>query len=417
MSSLTTTSNTSPLNISEIRKQFPILDQQVNGRQLIYFDNAASNQKPLEVLDALDHYYRHDHANIHRGVHTLAERATIAYEASRKAAATFINANEAEEVIFTSGTTDGINLVAQTYGRKFLQPGDEILITNMEHHSNIVPWQMLCEEKDLKLKVVPLRDNGELKMEALDLLLTSKTKIVSVVHASNTLGTINPIKEIINKAHKVGAITVIDGAQASAHLPVDVQDLNCDFYALSSHKMYGPTGVGILYGKRRLLEKIPPYKGGGEMIKEVSFEGTTYSDIPHKFEAGTPNIADVVAFKSAIDFIQSVGKDRIAEYEDRLLKLATQELSSIPGFKVVGQAADKVGVLSFLVKGIHHFDLGVMLDAQGIAVRTGHHCTQPLMDCYGIEGTVRASFSIYNTEDEVLRLKQSLTDIVTKLSS
>jgi len=392
MDSLTTTQNTSPLNLREIRQQFPILDQQVNGRPLIYFDNAASNQKPLLVLDA------------HRGVHTLAERATTAYEATRKSAAQFINANESEEVIFTSGTTAGINLVAQTYGRKFLTAGDEILIINMEHHSNIVPWQLLCEEKGCILKVVPLTTNGELKMQALDQLITTKTKIISVVHASNTLGTVNPIKEIIQKAHQVGSIAVIDGAQASAHLPVDVQDLNCDFYALSSHKMYGPTGVGLLYGKRRLLEKMPPYQGGGEMIKEVSFEGTTYSDIPHKFEAGTPNIADVVAFKSAIDFINSIGKNRIAQHEDQLLQLATEELSKIPGFKVVGEAADKVGVLSFLIKGVHHFDIGVMLDAQGIAVRTGHHCTQPLMDCYGIEGTVRASFSVYNTEDEVQKL-------------
>jgi cysteine desulfurase/selenocysteine lyase len=413
MSRLTTASNTTPLNVSEIRQQFPILHQQVNGRPLIYFDNAASNQKPVMVLDALDHYYRYDHANIHRGVHTLAERATTAYEESRNAAARFINSNEAEEIIFTSGTTDGINLVAQTYGRKFLQPGDEILITNMEHHSNIVPRQLLCEEKDLKLKVVPLRDNGELKMEALDVLLTSKTKIVSVVHASNTLGTINPIKEIIKKAHQVGAITVIDGAQASAHLPVDVQDLNCDFYALSSHKMYGPTGVGILYGKRRLLEKIPPYKGGGEMIKEVSFEGTTYSDIPHKFEAGTPNIADVVAFKYAIDFIDSIGKQRIADHEDKLLKLATEELSSIPGFRIVGQAAEKVGVLSFLIKDIHHFDLGVMLDAQGIAVRTGHHCTQPLMDHWGLPGTVRASLAFYNTREDIDALVAGIRKVKT----
>ena len=393
------------------------MHQKVNGKPLVYFDNAASNQKPIAVLNALDHYYKNDHSNIHRGIHTLAERATEAYEQSRKKAAAFINAAEPEEVIFTSGTTEGINLVASTYGRKLLKPGDEILITNMEHHSNIVPWQMLCEEKDLKLKVIPLKENGEVKWELLDNMLTERTRIVSVVHASNSLGTINPIKKISEKVHATGAILVVDGAQASAHLEIDVQALNCDFYALSSHKMYGPTGVGVLYGKRKWLEKIPPYKGGGEMIKEVTLEKTTYSDIPHKFEAGTPNIADVVAFKTAIEYIEGIGKETIIDHENALLDQAHSRLESIDGLRIIGKAPDKVGVVSFVVDGVHHFDLGVMLDAKGIAVRTGHHCTQPLMECFGLEGTVRASFSVYNTCEEVELLVEALEKIVKKLRS
>lgn len=403
--------------LTQIRAEFPILHQEVNGKPLVYFDNAASNQKPLSVLNALDHYYRNDHANIHRGIHTLAERATEAYEQSRKMAAKFINAAEPEEVIFTSGTTEGINLVSSTFGRKFLSAGDEIIITGMEHHSNIVPWQMLREEKDLQLKVLPLHDNGEVKWELLDSMLTNRTKIVSVVHASNSLGTINPIREISDKVHQSGAILVVDGAQASAHLDIDVQHLNCDFYALSSHKMYGPTGVGVLYGKRKWLEKMPPYKGGGEMIKEVTFEKTTYSDIPHKFEAGTPNIADVVAFKTAIEFISEIGKETIIKHENALLDYAQVNLKKIDGLRLIGEAPNKVGVVSFVVKGVHHFDLGVMLDTKGIAVRTGHHCTQPLMDCYGLEGTVRASFSVYNTLEEVDLLVESLDSIVKKLKN
>jgi cysteine desulfurase/selenocysteine lyase len=317
--------------------------------------------------------------------------------------------------VYSCCTTEGINLVASTFGRKFLAPGDEIIITNMEHHSNIVPWQMLCEEKDLQLKVLPLTDDGEVKWEVLDSMISSRTKIVSVVHASNTLGTINPVAEITKKAHSVGAIMVIDGAQAAAHLDIDVQKLNCDFYAFSSHKMYGPTGVGVLYGKRKWLEKIPPYQGGGEMIKEVSLEKTTYSDIPHKFEAGTPNIADVVAFHAAIDFIEQMGKKTIQKHEEHLTNYAQSRLGSIDGLRIIGTSSNKVGVVSFVVAGVHHFDLGVMLDAKGIAVRTGHHCTQPLMDCYGIEGTVRASFSVYNTTSEVDVLVDSLQAIVTKL--
>jgi cysteine desulfurase/selenocysteine lyase len=402
-------------DVTSVRNEFPILHQQVNGKPLIYFDNAASNQKPLMVIDALNHYYRNDHANIHRGIHTLAERATEGYENTRKTVAKFINAPEPEEIIFTKGTTEGINLVASAYGRKFLKPGDEIIITNMEHHSNIVPWQMLCEEKDLVLKVLPLRENGEVKWELLDSLLTSKTRIVSVVHASNSLGTINPVAEVCRKAQLAGALVVVDGAQAVAHLEVDVQKLNCDFYAFSSHKMYGPTGVGILYGKRKWLEKMAPYQGGGEMIKEVTLEQTTYSEIPHKFEAGTPNIADVVAFKKAVEFINRIGKKAIIEHENKILAHAHQQLEKIPGLRIVGTAPEKVGVVSFVISGIHHFDLGVMLDAKGIAVRTGHHCTQPLMDCYGLEGTVRASFSVYNTTEEVDEMVKALDIIVNRL--
>jgi len=403
------------LDVTSIRDEFPILHQQVNGKPLIYFDNAASNQKPLSVIEALNHYYRTDHANIHRGIHTLAERATEGYEQTRKAVAKFINAAETEEIIFTRGTTEGINLVASAFGRKFLKAGDEIIITNMEHHSNIVPWQMLCEEKDLVLKVLPLRENGEVRWDLLDSMLTPKTRIVSIVHASNSLGTINPIADICKKVHQAGAVAVVDGAQATAHLEVDMQKLNCDFYAFSSHKMYGPTGVGVLYGKRKWLEKMPPYQGGGEMIKEVTLEHTTYSEIPHKFEAGTPNIADVVAFKKAIDFINRVGKRAIIDHEEKILAHAHQELEKIPGLRIVGTAPHKVGVVSFVISGVHHFDLGVMLDARGIAVRTGHHCTQPLMDCYGLEGTVRASFSVYNTEEEVDELVKALDAILNKL--
>ncbi len=410
-------SQTTDLEVASIRNLFPILNQQVNGKPLIYFDNAASSQKPLTVLNELQDYYHKDHSNIHRGVHTLAERATKAYEDTRKAAAKFINAAESEEVIFTSGTTEGINLVASAYGRKNLRPGDEILISNMEHHSNIVPWQLLCEEKGLVLKVIPVKRNGELDMDALPKMLTRQTKIVSLVHASNTLGTINPLKQIIPLAHQAGAIVVVDGAQAAPHLPIDVQDLDCDFYALSSHKMYGPTGVGVLYGKRRILDEMPPYQGGGEMIREVSFEGTTFAEIPHKFEAGTPNIADVVAFKSAIDFIDQVGKSAIAKHESQLLSYAMQSLETVPGFRAIGTAKDKVSVLSFVIEGLHHFDLGVMLDASGIAVRTGHHCTQPLMECLGLEGTVRASFSVYNTKEEIDSLAGNLRHITSKLSS
>ncbi|HEY0654837.1 MAG TPA: cysteine desulfurase [Chryseosolibacter sp.] len=403
---------TKPIDTEEIRKEFPILHQKINGKDLVYFDNAATNQKPKRVIDALIEYYTGYNANIHRGIHTLAEKATKAYEATRETAKGFINASSTEEIIFTRGVTEGINLVAATYGRAFLNEGDEVIISTIEHHSNIVPWQLICEQKKAKLVVIPVSDSGELKMDVYQSQLNPKTKIVAVNHASNSLGTINPVKEIIRLAHSVGAVVLIDGAQAGAHLNIDVQDLDCDFYCLSSHKMYGPTGVGILYGKRELLEKMPPYHGGGEMIKEVTFEKTTYNDLPYKFEAGTPNIADVVAFRHAMDFILDLGRDNIAAHEHELLVYATERVSKLKGVKIIGQAKSKVGVLAFTVQGIHHFDIGQMLDARGIAVRTGHHCTQPLMECYGIEGTVRASFSVYNTKKEVDQLVEGLERII-----
>lgn len=396
------------LNIASIRSDFPILNEVVNGKQLVYFDNAATTQKPRLVLDALAGYYEHYNANIHRGIHHLAEKATSAFELSRKRLQAFLNAEHSEEIIFTYGTTDGINLVASSYGRKFLKEGDEVIISTMEHHSNIVPWQMLCEEKGCILKVIPINDEGELLMDEYEKLLTEKTKFVSVVHVSNALGTINPIKEIIAKAHAVGAKVLIDGAQASSHIEIDVQDLDCDFYSLSLHKIYGPTGMGILYGKRDLLNAMPPYRGGGEMIKEVTFAKTTYNELPYKFEAGTPNIADVVAAKFALDYVDALGKPNIAAYENELLAYATEAVKEIEGLRIIGQAKEKVSVLSFVIDGIHHQDIGVLLDQQGIAVRTGHHCTQPLMNRFNITGTSRASFAVYNTIEEIDKLIQGL---------
>jgi cysteine desulfurase/selenocysteine lyase len=397
----------SNIDITSIRNQFPILHQEVNGKPLIYFDNAATTQKPKSVIDALVKYYSTDNANIHRAAHTLAARSTDMFEDTRKTIQAFINAKEAEECIFTKGVTESINLVAQTWGRKFLQAGDEVIITTMEHHSNIVPWQMICEEKGAILKVIPINEAGELLMDEYDKMLSSKTKMVACVWVSNALGTINPVKEIIQKAHTVGAKVLLDGAQACSHLAVDVQDLDCDFLAVSSHKLYGPTGVGVLYGKRELLEAMPPYQGGGEMIKEVSFEKTIYNEIPYKFEAGTPNIGDVIAFKYALDFVNEIGKENIATHENELLKHCVDGLEQINKstyqqiIQLVGTAKQKVSVQSFVINGMHHFDAGMMLDAKGIAVRTGHHCTQPLMNRFGLDGTIRASFSVYNTLEEV----------------
>lgn len=400
------------IEVEKIRSQFPVLQQHVHGKPLIYFDNAATNQKPRRVIEALVRYYEHDNANIHRGIHTLAERATQAYESTRQALQTFINARHTEEIIFTRGVTESINLVASSYGRAFLKAEDDVIISGLEHHSNIVPWQLICEERKANLKVIPVSDTGELDMAAYRSLLSDRTRIVAVNHASNSLGTVNPIKEIITLAHQSGAVVLIDGAQAAAHLPIDVQDLDCDFYCISSHKMFGPTGTGILYGKQEILEKMPPYMGGGEMIKEVTFRKTTYNNLPYKFEAGTPNIADVIAWKEAINFIQELGKDAIAAYENTLLRYATQKMSEIPAVRLIGTATEKVSVLSFVVNGIHHFDIGQMLDARGIAVRTGHHCTQPLMEQFGLEGTVRASFSVYNTKQEIDQLKEGVERIV-----
>lgn len=402
------------LDIQKIREEFPILHQEVNGKPLIYFDNAATNQKPQRVIDALVHHYQKDNANIHRGIHTLAERSTTAFEDTRKAVQEFINANEAEEIIFTKGTSESINLVASSFGKKFLNAGDEVLISAMEHHSNIVPWQMICEERGAILKVIPINQDGDIILEEVDNLISDKTKLVAFNHASNSLGTINPVKELIQKAKAVGAKVLVDGAQATSHLTVDVQALGTDFYAFSAHKMYGPTGLGVLYGKRDMLEKMPPYQGGGEMIKDVSFGQTTYNDIPYKFEAGTPDIGNVIAFKAAIEFINELGKENIAAHEHQLLEHATAELEKIEGVRIIGTAKEKVSVVSFEVKGIHHFDLGMWLDAKGVAVRTGHHCTQPLMDFYCIEGTARASFSVYNTIEEIDAFIVALKDTISK---
>jgi cysteine desulfurase/selenocysteine lyase len=370
-------------------------------KPLVYLDNAATSQKPQCVIDALSDYYGRYNANIHRGIHTLAEEATLAYEATRFAVQEFIGAASAEEIIFSRGTTEGINLVAYTWGRQHIGSGDEILISGMEHHSNIVPWQILCQEKNAVLKVIPVTDEGELSMEVYKNLLSDKTKLVSIVQVSNALGTVNPVKEMIDAAHAVGAKVLVDGAQSAVHLDIDVQALDCDFFAFSGHKVYAPTGIGALYGKKELLESMPVFHGGGEMIKEVTFEQTTYNDLPYKYEAGTPNIADTIALKTALDYIQNIGKATIRKHENELLAYATAQLESIPGLRIIGKAKEKVSLVSFIVKGIHPQDIGILLDNLGIAVRTGHHCTQPLMKRFGIPGTVRASFALYNTKEEI----------------
>ena len=389
------------LDIDVIRQQFPILDRMVQNKPLVYFDNAATTQKPRAVIDTISEYYSKYNANIHRGIHSLAEEATAAYEASRTAVQQFIGAAFSEEIIFTRGTTEGINLVAYTWGRANIKSGDEILISGMEHHSNIVPWQILCEEKKAVLKVIPVLDNGELSLAQFKGLLGPKTKMVAIAHVSNALGTVNPVKQIIEAAHRAGAVVLIDGAQSAVHLDIDVQDLDCDFFAFSGHKLYSPTGIGVLYGKKNILESMPVFQGGGEMIREVTFERTTYNDLPYKFEAGTPNIAGAIALKTAIDFLNNIGKDHIRKHEAALLEYATAELEKIPGLTIVGKARNKVGVISFVIDGFHPQDIGVLLDHQGIAVRTGHHCTQPLMKRFNIPGTVRVSFAVYNTLPEV----------------
>lgn len=399
------------MDIAALRKAFPILDQVVNDHPLVYFDNAATTQKPKAVIQSLVDYYSGYNANIHRGIHALAEKATKAYEETRVSAQHFLGAREKEEIIFVRGVTEAINLVARSLGSVILHRGDEMIISGLEHHSNIVPWQMIAEERGATIRVIPITAAGELDITAFDNLLSSKTKLVSVNHASNSLGTINPIESIIQKAHAVGALVMVDGAQAAAHLDIDVQKLDCDFYCISGHKMYGPTGVGVLYGKREHLERMPPYMGGGEMIKEVTFAKTTYNDIPYKFEAGTPNIADVIALNEAFAFINQLGKEAIHNHEHQLLSYAVQQLSRIKGMRLIGTAKEKVSVQSFLLEGIHPFDVGQLLDARGIAVRTGHHCTQPLMDHFGIEGTVRASFAVYNTREEIDKLAEGLSRI------
>lgn len=402
-------------SIPDIRSYFPILNRHVKGHPLVYFDNAATTQKPQQVIDALVHYYTNTNANVHRGIHSLAEEATADFEATRDAAQMFINAPNREDIVFTRGTTESINLVAYTWGRQNIRQGDEVIISGMEHHSNIVPWQLLCEEKNAALKIIPINDKGELIMEEFEKLLSPKTKLVSVVHVSNAMGTINPVEEIISKAHAAGAVVLIDGAQSSMHLDIDVQSLDCDFFACSSHKLFGPTGVGLLYGKKEILEAMPPFQGGGEMIRDCTFPKTTYADLPYKFEAGTPNIADVIAFKPALEFVQSIGKENIRRHEDELLHDATEKLLQVEGLKIIGTAKNKISVISFIIDGVHPQDVGILLDNKGIAIRTGHHCAQPLMDFYKIPGTMRASFAAYNTMEEVSKLVEELKKAVRLL--
>ncbi len=389
------------LDIQKIRADFPILNREINGKPLVYFDNGATAQKPQQVIDIINNYYQLENANIHRGIHTLSQEATDAYEKARVTIQHFINAKHEHEVIFTSGTTASINLIASSFAKKHLKAGDEIIISTMEHHSNIVPWQMVCEEYSTILKVVPINDKGEFLFDEYEKMLSDKTKMVAVTHVSNTLGSINPVKEIIEKAKEYNAFTLIDGAQAVPHKKVDVQDLDCDFYAFSAHKMFGPTGVGILYGKEAFLNELPPYQGGGDMIKTVTFEKTTYNELPHKFEAGTPNIVGGIALAAAIDYMNSVGIENIATHEADLLAYATEKIKEIEGLRIIGEAENKASVLSFVVNGTHPTDIGMILDKLGIAIRTGHHCTEPLMNRFKIPGTARASFAFYNTKQEI----------------
>jgi len=387
-------------SVREIRQDFPALRQTIYGKNLIYFDNGATSQKPQLVLDSINQYYSKNNANIHRGVHFMSQQATSEYETSRKYIQTYINAEKSEEIIFTKGTTDGINLVASSFG-ELLAAGDEILISAMEHHSNIVPWQMLCERKGLVLKVIPINSKGELKQDVYAELLSEKTKLVAVTHISNTLGTINPIKEMIEKAHLVGAKVLIDGAQSIQHTKIDVRNLDCDFFVFSGHKVFGPTGIGVLYGKEELLDRMPPYQGGGDMIARVTFERTTYNELPFKFEAGTPHIAGGICLGTALQYLSQFSIEEVEQYERSLADYAQDLLSTFEDLKIIGTAKNKTSVVSFHVNGIHPFDIGTLLDKQGIAVRTGHHCTQPLMDIFGIPGTIRASFAFYNTREEV----------------
>ncbi len=410
-------SDTALLNIEKIRQDFPILHQDVNGKPLVYFDNAASTQKPQVVIDAIAKYYRSINSNVHRGVHTLSQRATDAFEAAREIVRAHLNATETAEIIFTKGTTDSINLVAYGLGQGMIGAGDEIIVSHLEHHSNIVPWQMLCERTGAKLKVIPINDRGELIMEEYRNLLGPKTKLVAVNHISNALGTINPVKDIISAAHDNGAMVLIDGAQSIPHLKVDVQELDADFYCFSGHKVFGPTGIGVLYGKRSLLEEMAPYQGGGEMIAEVSFEKTTYAGLPHKFEAGTPHIEGGIVLATAIDYLNNIGLEAIAAYEQELLAYGTEQLkANFPTLRIVGEAEEKTSVISFLIGDIHPYDMGVILDKLGIAMRTGHHCTQPVMQHFGIPGTLRASFAFYNTKPEIDNMIEALKKAEMMLS-
>ena len=404
------------LDVARIRDDFPILKQQVNGRPLVYLDNAATSQKPRQVIEAISRFYSEDYSNIHRGVHTLSQRSTQSYEAVRTKVQRFIHAAEDREIIFVRGTTEGINLVAFGYLRPRLQPGDEIVISGMEHHSNIVPWQMLCEEKNARLRVIPINDDGEVIFEEYEKLLNSKTRLVAVTHVSNALGTINPIRRMVEVAHRHQIPVLVDGAQAIPHLPVDVQALGCDFYTFSGHKLYGPTGIGVLYGKASLLEAMSPFQGGGDMIASVTFEKTTYNKIPHKFEAGTPDIAGVIGLGAAIDYVQTIGLAAISAYEDELLAYATREVSKIAGVRILGTAKEKASVLSFTLEGVHPHDIGTILDQQGIAIRAGHHCAQPVMDRFKVPATARASFAFYNTKEEVDALVNGIRAVMEVFS-
>ncbi|HAK28603.1 MULTISPECIES: cysteine desulfurase [Sphingobacterium] len=388
-------------NIDKIRADFPILKREVNGKPLVYLDNGATTQKPSSVINSIVHYYTDMNSNVHRGVHYLSQISTDAFEVTRKKVQAFIHAAEDKEIIITKGTTDGINLIATCYGRAFIHEGDEIIISAMEHHSNIVPWQMLCDEKGCKIRVIPMNDKGELDMDAYSNLFNEKTKLVAVTYVSNSLGTINPVREMISIAHGHGAVVLVDAAQAVQHIQIDVQKLDVDFLVFSGHKMYGPTGVGVLYGKEELLNAMPPYQGGGDMIKEVTFEKTTYNELPFKFEAGTPNIEAGICLNEAIDYINSIGLENIEAYEHDLLQYATEKLAEIPGMRFIGTAEQKCSVISFVIDGTHPYDVGVILDKLGIAVRTGHHCAQPVMDRFGIPGTIRASLAVYNTKEEI----------------
>ena len=398
-------------DVDKVREDFPVLKQRIHGKPLVYLDSAATAQKPLAVIEAIRKFYEVDCANIHRGVHELSQRSTAAYEETRSKAKRFLNARAKNEVIFVRGTTEGINLVASSWGRKNVKEGDEIVISALEHHSNIVPWQMLCEEKGAKLRVIPMNDRGELLLEEYEKLLGPRTRMVAVGHISNALGTVNPVRQIVEMAHRAGALALIDGAQAAPHMKIDVQALDADFYAFSGHKVFGPTGTGILYGKARLLNAMPPYQGGGDMIKTVTFEKTTYADLPYKFEAGTPSIAGGIGLGAAFDYVTRIGLDKIAAYEHELLVYGTEALSRIPGLRIIGTARDKAAVLSFVIDGIHPHDIGTVLDRQGIAVRTGHHCAQPVMDRFGVPATTRASLAFYNTVAEIDALAAGLAKV------
>jgi cysteine desulfurase/selenocysteine lyase len=395
-------------DVQKVRRDFPILSERVHGKPLVYLDSANTSQKPQAVLDAMDDYYRHANANIHRATHLLSERATALYEGARAKAAAFVNAPDAKHIVLTRGTTDGINLVAQSYGRSMLRAGDEVVISWLEHHSNIVPWQMLCEQIGTVLRVVPIDDRGEIDLEQYAAMLSPRTRLVALGHVSNALGTINPVRSMIEQAHARGAVVLIDGAQAVPHLPVDVQALDCDFYVFSSHKMFGPTGVGVLYGRGSLLEAMPPYQGGGDMIASVTFEKTTYNVVPYKFEAGTPNIGGVAGFGAAIDYLMGIDRAAALAHEDAVLEYATARVREIPGARIIGEARHKTGVLSFLLEGVHPHDAGTILDREGVAVRTGQHCAQPIMDRYGIAATIRASLGMYNTREEIDVLARAL---------